>query len=228
MRKLFYRMQWAIAMLILCVSATAQQSDSKLEAFKQQDPAKLVSDEANYTLPWDTIKEQNIQWKKRVWRTVDATDPKNEAFVPGPQNLASILATGAVNGRLKAYDAMNDRFTKELSPDAVRILTDLQHGGSDPTKVSKYLIKEDWLFLAREHKIVVRIIGLAPVVPVADASGNTSQHALFWIYYPDSRTFLATHKARTDKTWDELMEGRSYGSTINKVSDNMGAPKEVH
>lgn len=141
-----------------------------------------------------------------------------------------------MNDAYKAYSAADgDRFTKVLSiPDLSDLLAGDKNGASGyaPVAVTSYEIKEDWLFLEKEHKLVVRIVGIAPCRTVAGSDGVLVQQPLFWLYYPDIRKSLATQKVHpgqggTEVTWDEYFEMRRFSSTIKKIrfGQYKGAPK---
>jgi gliding motility associated protien GldN len=200
---------------------------------------KLIPEDT-YRLPWDGLREENIVWKRRVWRDIDIHDQKNEAFVsklnaPLHSDLISILIQGVFDGKYKAYSAVDDRFTKELSKDEfIKLLTPGGNAGIafNPEKVTKFRIKEDWLYLDTQQIVVVRILGIAPVVQVTMPDGTITEQAAFWIYYPDARNFLAAHKIfiqtkEQDINWDQLFEGRQFNGVISKMNVYPIAPQDV-
>ena len=202
--------------LLLSVTAAAQPestADDRATRLKQQDVATLTPDNNVYSLPWDTIMERDILWKKRVWRDVDVTKEINAAFAPGAQNLANILLGGALKGKLVVYDGKDGRFIRKAEAAELNALTGI-------SAVAKYQVKEDWLYVESRKKLVVRIVGIAPVAKATNADGTVSEQALFWIFYPDAREYLAQFKANTNANWDQLLQSRDFGSKITSVVES--------
>lgn len=107
-----------------------------------------------------------------------------------------------------------------------------------PDSVFKFRIKEQWLFDKESSRMIVRIIGIAPMAPDVTISGIKVKNAgppkynpLFWIYYPDLRSTLSRTFAYNPKnmggrmTWEEVFEGRFFSSYIIKSTFNN--PKDL-
>lgn len=211
----------AALLLLTGIAASAQNSapvvpssDRQQQLFNQ-DVSTYVSED-KYALPWERIEWKDIAWKKRVWRDIDVRKLENRAF----DNLATVLVEGFLKGAYKAYSAADDRFTTELTKEQFIAL--LTSRGFNPATVTKYRIKEDWLFLSNENRIVVRILGIAPIRESATSDGPVLPQPAFWLYYPDTRNFLAQQKVVSKENpyilnWDNLMEGRHFNSDIDKV-----------
>jgi hypothetical protein len=213
------------------VFAQMVTSPVPLEPLSAQEVEALTPQDT-YSLPWGRIDEKDILWKKRVWRQVDFGSPANasgqESHSPDYPRLINTLIGAVSEGKIIAYAATNDRFTDKLSKeDFIRMI---DPGNTDPGTAfnpgltSALGIKEDWLFLKSEKKIVVRIIGIEPLCKVTHADGTTSQKPAFWLYYPDCRTLLAAHKAGTEDNalnWDQFFEGRHFSSSIYKISEHI-------
>jgi hypothetical protein len=183
---------------------------------------------------WSTINEADITEKKRVWRTIDRQDNAGAfALQAESQNLIEVLLTGIADGKLKAYSAQNDRFTDELSNDALMKMMDekmfvtLNTGKSEgrnvkrahiSVAVQKYLVKEDLLTLKGQSAQVVRIVGIAPVVTVAGTDGSSTEETLFWVYYPECREYLSkAGNAVAGGNWNQYFEGRNFKSTVTRI-----------
>jgi gliding motility associated protien GldN len=206
-------------------------------------------------IPWQHIREDDILWKKRVWREIDTREKQNVAFrymgdeSTGGGMFIEILIDAIKRGKVKAYSNFDDRFTQVLSkeqmmeqliqkPDTLT-LTDPITGAEfqkivnhdfNPESITKYRIKEDWIFDRNEGRMVVRIVGLAPVKDVLGEAGDyRGSQALFWLYYPDIRGLLAQYEVFNPEndlaryTWDEFFESRQFSSKITKVSNPFGA-----
>jgi gliding motility associated protien GldN len=225
----------AVALLfcgsVLAQNAPASQSDNFLQS--HIIPPVTPSDN-NTTVHWDTIPWKNILWKKRVWRDLDIRKKENSAFgyttgKPGSRSLISILISGIVSGQIKAYSAADDRFTTVLSKDEFIALVSAK-GVTE--NITGYRIKEDWIFtnLMNDAEITVRLCGLAPTKEVIQPDGTLKAVPLFWIYYPDCRSFLARFNvvnnsgngANFDKevtyNWNEHFEARRFDSKVDKIN----------
>ncbi len=73
--------------------------------------------------------------------------------------------------------------------------------------------------------MVVRIVGIAPVIDIIGDDGvYRGSQAMFWLYYPDIRGLLAQYEVFNPQndvyryTWDEFFESRQFSSKITKVS----------
>jgi hypothetical protein len=155
---------------------------------------------------WETILESDITNKTRIWREIE--EQSNPVLFPtGKNTLLGILKEGIKSGKIKAYDPTNDRFVKEITVDEIPL--------SLATRpVVKWYIKEDELQVEGKTETVVRILGLAPVVQIADKNGDPIDRPLLWIYYPDCREYLASFPATTQFSWDEIFNGRHFKARI--------------
>jgi gliding motility associated protien GldN len=223
-------------MFISILTADAQNTSSPAGSQAQQfagDPDAYVAGNDPYALPWNTIQEKNILWKKRVWRTIDTRKTGNDVFsgTLGQHRatpLATLLINGVLTGACKAYNPEDDRFTKVFTREELMasINLPLQGKASDfnAEQVTKYLIKEDWLFLEKENKMVVRMVGIAPVKETTNPDGTITFQPLFWLYYPNCRSYLAAQPLVVNnvpavQNWDQLFISRNFSSTIDKVSN---------
>jgi gliding motility associated protien GldN len=205
-------------------------------------------------IPWQYIREEDILWKKRVWREIDTREKQNVGFrYTGDENTGGgmfieILIDAINRGKIKAYSNFDDRFTQTLSKDQLReqlipkpdtiIVVDPTTGQEiqkiinhdfDPSTITKYRIKEDWIFDRNQGQMVVRIVGLAPVKDIVVDGDYRGSQALFWLYYPDIRGLLAQYEVFNPLndvaryTWDEFFESRQFSSRVTKVSNPFGA-----
>jgi gliding motility associated protien GldN len=209
-------------------------------------------DRVRYPIPWQNIRETDILWKKRVWREIDTREKQNVGFrYAGDENsgggmFIEILIDAIKRGKVTAYENMDDRFTTVMTkeslidqltpkPDTITVVdpTDgsekiqIVRKDFDPEKITKYRIKEDWIFDRNVGQMVVRIVGLAPVIDIIGDGGDyRGSKAMFWLYYPDPqvRNLLANyevfnpHNDLARYTWDEFFEARQFSSKITKVS----------
>jgi len=202
-------------------------------------------------IPWQYIRESDILWKKRVWREIDTREKQNIAFRytgdehSGGGMFIEILIDAVKRGKITAYSTFDDRFTtvltKEQLMEQVAGKTDTQQvidpiTGEEksvvrvtdfrPDVITKYRIKEDWIFDRNQGQMVVRIVGLAPVKDVYGDDGiYRGPQPMFWLYYPEIRGLLANYEVFNPQndmaryTWDEFFESRQFSSKITKVSN---------
>ena len=198
-------------------------------------------------IPYDDIREADVFWSKRIWRTIDVREKMNLIFAYPQQPLIDILHTAATNGDLTVYDmtVLNaDQFTEVLSVEKVKMIGNsvdtisrinpitlqqeevIQVNEFDPAKVIKYKLKEDWFFDEETSTFQVRIIGIAPVIESYSSDGNyLGDETMYWVYYPDLRPMLAKYEAYNmgndaiRLSWEDIMEARFFSSYITKESN---------
>jgi gliding motility associated protien GldN len=202
-------------------------------------------------IPWQYIRETDILWKKRVWREIDTREKQNVGFrYAGDENsgggmFIEILLDGLKRGKIKAYKTFDDQFTTVMTKDEIletvagkvdtqviidpitnTEITKYIKRDFDPSTITKYRLKEDWIFDRNLGQMVVRICGLAPVKDVYGDDGiYRGPQAMFWLYYPDIRGLLANYEVFNPAndiaryTWDEFFENRQFSSKITKVSN---------
>jgi gliding motility associated protien GldN len=198
-------------------------------------------------IPYDNIREADVFWSKRVWRTIDVREKMNLVFAYPQQPLIDIMHTAASNGDLTVYDmtVLNaDQFLQKLDVSKVKAIGNsvdtisrinpitlqqeevIQRNEFDPQKIIKYKIKEDWFFNEETSTFQVRIIGIAPVIESYSSDGNyLGDETMYWIYYPDLRPVLAKYEAynvandAVRLSWEDLLEARLFSSYITKESN---------
>ena len=217
----------ASALLFAASKTLAQETVSK-EITAKGDSLYALSVEQyvredSYSRPWERVMERDVLWKKRVLRLIDGNNERNEVFAAHTGDtkykpLINILAEGVLSGKLKAYAPNTDyQFSQVLTKEQVVALLP----GSvknKPIANQQYIIKEDWLY-TKSGKLLVRVIGLAPVKSVTYSGGRMSYEELFWMYFPDCREYLAATTASNGKNWDEVIENRDFNSMVVKVSN---------
>lgn len=207
-----------------------------------------------YPIPWQQIRETDVLWKKRVWREIDTREKQNVAFRyagdehTGGGMFIEILIDAIKRGKITAYATVDDRFTTVMTKDQVMELTagktdtqivinpvteqeeiKIRIQDFQPQTITKYRIKEDWIFDRNLGQMVVRIVGIAPVKDVYGDDGvYRGSQSMFWLYYPDIRNALSEYEvfnpyndlARV--TWDEFFERRQFASKVYKISNPYG------
>lgn len=209
-------------------------------------------------IPWQPIREKDILWLKRVWREIDVNERQNMVFTyegdehTGGGMFADILLYHVQKGTIKAYDINTDYFSRVLTKDEIARKvapsidsTEVEDPVTNvvsrvaitrsfrPELIRKYRIKEDWIFDGSTGKMVVRILGIAPIIDVySDEGAYKGPQTLFWLYYPDIRWLLAQYEVVSNNndanrmTWDEFFESRAFSSKITKVSNSLNRKLE--
>jgi len=205
----------------------------------------------NRTLPWQPLREADVLWKKRIWREIDIRQKQNMAFrYPGDDNTGGgmfieILIDAVKKGKVKAYSTVDDRFTSALTkeqilegltgkPDTIPVVDPITGETSykiiqrdfNPDMVTKFRLKEDWIFDRNLGRMVVRIIGLAPLKDIYNEDGSfRASTPMFWLYYPELRDLLVQYEVYNPENdvarmnWDEFFENRFFSSYIVKESN---------
>lgn len=185
--------------------------------------------------PYEAIREADVMWERRAWRTVDLNDPVNLPFrasqggLPGCMSLFGLVRHGLLDeGGIVAYDpgptGQDDAFRVPFGREALRTLFAALDTLST-SAVTRFMIKEDWIFDKRRSVMEARIIGIAPMLELRSDDGELRGHRpLFWLYYPECRLLFARWAASADKdgrrlSFEDLFAQRRFKGTIVKVSN---------
>lgn len=198
-------------------------------------------------IPYDYIREADVFWAKRIWRMIDVREKMNLPFKYPQQPLIQVLHEASKNGEITVYDPAvtdADQFKKVMSVDEVKKIgarddTVMQinpvtleeeevitHNELTWDKIVKYRVKEDWFFDEETSTLMVRVIGIAPIMEDYDAQGNyRGDMTMYWVYYPDLRPILAKYEVFNPKndavrmSWEDMFEARLFQSYIYKESN---------
>jgi gliding motility associated protien GldN len=207
-------------------------------------------------LPYDFIRKDDALFAEKVWRELDLREKMNAVFRydaeedNGSQLFIDILLKAVRDGKVVAFG--DDQFRTPLTALEVSQTT---AGGRDtvekrnildPSKIDAYVItnktfdpksvmkirvKEQWVFDRESSRMIVRILGIAPVLTKMNENGTErGSSPMFWVYYPELRATLTKYEVYNPKnmgqsrmTWEELFESRMFSSYILKSSmDNPG------
>ena len=200
--------------------------------------------------PFPNIRRADVMWQKRIWRVIDFREKMNQPFYfpieahGGWRSFFQIVIDGLKEGEITAYDiSSTDEFLAPITyNEVVARQTDSTHrvlsrpyppydeydtviySNFDPTKVMQLRVKEDWYFDKQRSQMMVRIIGLCPVM-MQDRDGEEIPQPLFWIYFPEARNVLAKAQMYNrfndaeKRTYDEIFWKRMFSSYIYKESN---------
>jgi gliding motility associated protien GldN len=219
-----------------------------------QEPANPLDDittrsvvAEHRVLSYQTLRESDILWEKRIWRIIDTREKLNLPFVAPESPLFTILTDAALKGELTLYSTENDHFTVPLTQEALlktlykqdTLLTidvdnneekvQIVKSDIDWEQVKRFRIKESWYFDTRTASLQVKILGIAPLINVIDEAGNFKfEKPLFWVYYPEARSTLAKHKVitpggnyATTLSWEDWLEMRHFASMVTKENNTL-------
>lgn len=175
-------------------------------------------------VPYSYIRESDVFWEKRVWRSIDFREKMNHPlyFPETPQgnwrSLIQVLWDAMRGGEITAYaPGRTDNFEEMLPISATRLEIELtesvQSRVPDPNNPDLFIdtivqtkfspqdvkilwVKEDWIFDKQRSEMQVRIVGICPVKEDIDPTTNEFRgyKPLFWLYYPEIRPVLARYE----------------------------------
>ncbi|RLD62320.1 MAG: gliding motility protein GldN [Bacteroidetes bacterium] len=215
MKSLLYVMTFFGFFIGISLSSNGQILDSPRDGIYDE-----ISTPEKKPVQYSSVREADVAWKKRVWRTIDFRQKINHPFYypETPQgnwkSFMRIVMDAIREGSITAYDPTGDdmflvpytyseiekKFSKEeeiieRDPDNPEIIlssrTDIVP--FDPTSVEKIQLKEDWFFDKQRSVMDVRILGICPLVKQYDDNGNYlgTVEEMFWIYFPEARPVFA-------------------------------------
>ncbi|MFN3876123.1 MAG: gliding motility protein GldN [Flavobacteriales bacterium] len=194
-------------------------------------------------VPYTHIREADVMWARRVWRTIDLREKMNHPLyyptdpINDRKSLFDVIRHGLlVDGSITAYSPGalldDDEFKVALLAGELKeIFTrmDTQYTESLTTgdmemvvqpvnlesrDIKMYKIKEDWIFDKQRSTLDIRIIGIAPMKEVKGDDGEVRGYApLFWLYYPECRYVFANWEAFNR---DNDAERRSFEDIVWK------------
>jgi gliding motility associated protien GldN len=207
-------------------------------------------------IPYPHLREADVMYKRRIWQEIDLRQKFNHPFyfpldpIQDRQNLFDVIREALlVEGSLVAYSAGplgdDDEFTFPLSADSIRkilnpvtlvkqyddfgevIGTIQQSNELSSDKITRYRLKEDWIWDRQRSERYVRILGIAPMLEDFDVDGNSvGFRPLFWLYYPECRYVFANSEVYNmfndaqRRTYEDLFQKRYFSSYIVKEDNS--------
>ncbi|MDA0731560.1 MAG: type IX secretion system ring subunit PorN/GldN [Flavobacteriales bacterium] len=249
MSNLFKYTLLAIALITLSMEGNAQVQNVLDGAYvKETNLTKRV-------IPYPYLREADVMYFKRIWQEMDLKQKINHPYyypvdpIEDRSNLFDVIRDGLlIEGSLVAYSTGaigdEDEFTIPLSPDSIRSILnpieridDWDEFGEkigfkeiitpiESDKITRYRLKEDWIWDRQRSERYVRIIGIAPMIEDYDNDGESIGFApLFWLYYPECRYVFANADVfnlfndAQRRTYEDLFQKRYFSSYIVKEAN---------
>jgi gliding motility associated protien GldN len=198
-------------------------------------------------IPMPEVRQADIMWSKRIWREIDMRQKMNQPFYypiephNNWKNFITVIMDALKEGSITAYEVTNtDEFLVPLNyQEIVARQVDTVHrtfqrpyppyeeydtviySEFDPGKVTRIRIKEDWYFDKKKSEMLVRIVGICPVM-IKERNDEEFKEPLFWIYFPEARPVLAhaeifnRNNDAGRRSYDEVFMKRIFNSYIYK------------
>jgi len=208
-----------IAAFILLIGSTADA-----QVLDPNFPDQVYMKENTRTrkpIPYTHLREADVMWSKRVWRTIDLREKFNhplyypETRINDRRSLFDVIKDALLTGEITAFDnpVLDDEFKVKMSKvqvegmftqwDSTNQVEDPNNPGTfiispiridlNSNSVKAYWVKEDWFFDKQRSVMDVRILGLCPLREKADPSTGevVGFLPLFWVYFPQCRPVFA-------------------------------------
>jgi len=249
MSNLFKYTLLAIIFITLSIEGNAQVQNVLDGAYvKETNLTKRV-------IPYPYLREADVMYFRRIWQEMDLKQKINHPYyypvdpIEDRSNLFDVIRDGLlIEGSLVAYSTGpigdEDEFTIPLSPDSIRkILNPIERIDEwdefgekigfkeiitpiESDKITRYRLKEDWIWDRQRSERYIRIIGIAPMIEDYDRDGDSMGYApLFWLYYPECRYVFANADVfnlfndAQRRTYEDLFQKRYFSSYIVKHSN---------
>jgi gliding motility associated protien GldN len=211
---------------IAAVAATGVWAAPKVNAQTVLDGAYIKEHtKTKRVVPYTHIREADVMWARRVWRTIDLREKMNHPLyfpteaINDRKSLFDVIRQGLmVDGSITAYSVgpvgTDDEFKKPLLASELKELftrldtqytENLESGDMDMVvqeinlesrDIMMYNVKEDWIFDKQRSTMDIRILGIAPMQEKRGEDGEIRGYSpLFWLYYPECRYVFANWDA---------------------------------
>jgi gliding motility associated protien GldN len=215
-------MKKALFLILIAVLVTGVRFSAKAQVLEAPPRDGIYDRTAIMQLapiPYVPLREADVIWSKRIWRTIDLREKMNQPFYyptttqNGWRSFIQMVLDAMQEGTITAYSATSDQFLLPITYN--ELMNKLQSAQKVTLKrpdteeefdtvitkpfyasdVKKLRIKEDWVFDKQRSVLEVRILGICPVKDNYDENGNyRGPEPLFWIYFPECRPLFAKNE----------------------------------
>jgi gliding motility associated protien GldN len=211
----------------------------------QKLPDLWESSSVRKPLPYNFLREADVTWGKRVWRTIDLREklnyPLRYPLIPNDKktSLFDVLKKAVFQKNVSPMNYSKREFFSEINSDSLNqtLIRKKQKTVEDEfgknniiyfldtiraEEICQYFIIEDYFFDSKRSVLDSRIRAICPVWY------NISEKQLepvFWVEYDECRDILVNHSALNSKndsrkiSFDDLFNKRMYNSFITKESN---------
>lgn len=237
-----------ISALMLLLFGTGDKAFSQVMDSQPQDVIFVDNDQEDFRpVPYPTVRRGDVMWSKRIWREIDMRQKLNQPFYYPVEphnnwrNFITVVMDALKEGSITAYDISGtDEFLVPMTyQEIITRQIDTVHrtlvrpyppydeydtvifSEFDPGRVLRLRIKEDWYFDKERSQMLVRILGLCPVM-IKEREGEEFSEPMFWIYFPEARPILARAEVfnrnndAARRSFDEVFAKRIFTSYIYK------------
>lgn len=240
-----------VVMLLVALSCAAQGTVLQ-GAYTPPDEAYKNDNFKKRVIPYPHLREADVMYKKRVWQVIDLKQKFNQPFyypqeeINNRRNLIDLIKWGLYNERITAYKPVNldDEFrypiltqadvdslfyTTTIEDDYDKVTLEVigtkeVESAIDLGKVTRFMIKEEWIVDKQRSERYVRILGIAPMIEQFKNNVSRGFAPMFWLYYPHCRDFFASDEAEVynifndaqRRTYEDLFQKRYFSSYIVK------------
>lgn len=234
-------MNRVIAIVIVILSGAFGLSKLNAQSILNDNPNEGLYEQngTGYYRPmqYPAIREADVMWRKRVWRTIDFRQKMNQVFFYPTEthynwsNFIQIILDNWRSGDLVVYeyDEKKDELNNQIFYDNYRkeFGEELVYKG-DTTyeikteKVKMLNIMEDWYFDRQRSQLLVRILAIGPVQEKDQKDGG-GMAQMFWVSYNDAtrELFARSNFFNRDNpgaalNYDQVFMMRMFDSYIYK------------
>lgn len=196
-----------IGLLLTCLcintnlSAQSILDDHPNEGLYMQGDVKDGGTGYYKPMQYPAIREADVMWRKRIWRTIDFRQKMNQVFYYPTEthynwfNFMQILLDSWKSGEIQVYEVelgKDELNTPYLYSDFYNKTTKVTYNDSrtdslvtvfNTESIKMLNIMEDWYFDRQRSQLMVRILAISPVI-VYENEKDPEQ--LFWISYNSS------------------------------------------
>jgi len=249
--KIMFKFLIALVVLFFAVNLQAQKDDDTADTTGPTESSGVFLDDIvertltleSKILPYESLREADIPWSKKVWRIIETREKVNLPFRNEVRPFFTILVDDIADGKISAFkdDEFKEMMTAEevkgeifridsvpfYDPDTYEETVQIVKSEINPGDIKRFRIKEVWYFDKESSVFKVRILGISPLREVMDdATGELKYEIpMFWVYYPELREYLASEAVPSDyndsypMTWYDLFENRMFSSYIMKINN---------